>query len=150
MFVNMKKKTVLTVMGVATLLTACASVHAAETGGLTVNLRGVQQGGGPLYVSVQKREDFKQERGTSGGIYKNVTGGNMTYTYTDIPVGGYSVMIWHDTNNDGEFSKDEHYMPLDGWGASGPELRGEPKFDDVKINIGANGSVVTIAMHYPK
>ncbi len=150
MFVNIKKNVAVTIVGIASVLAVGVSAHAIEMGSLNVNLHGVQAGGGPLYVSVQKREDFMQERGTGGGIYKNVTGGNMTYTYTDIPVGDYSVMIWHDTNNDGEFSKDEHYMPLDGWGASGPELRGEPKFDDVKINIGANGTNVTIAMHYPK
>ena len=154
MFVSMKKLTGAALFGAIIVGTACTTAQASETGKLTgkltVNLVGVQNSGGPLYVSVQARADFKQERGSAGGTYKNVKGGNLSYSYDSIPIGEYSVMIWHDTDNDGEFSKDENYMPLDGWGASGQELRGEPVFDDVKISIDATGTEVTITMKYPK
>ena len=150
MFVNLKNYIRAAIIGSALVGTACQSVHASETAILTVHLLGVQNGGGPLYVSVQKRSDFKQERGTAGGIYENVIGGNISYTYVDVPIGEYGVMIWHDTDNYGQFSKDEKtYMPLDGWGASGPELQGEPKFDDVKITVDSFGTELTIKMHYP-
>jgi len=150
MFVTLKKMTVTAILAAFTTGIAYSTVQAEETGGLTVNLQGVLGGGGPLYVSVQKREDFQKDRGTSGGIYKNVKAGNIKYEYTGIPAGEYSVMIWHDIDNDGQFSMDDvTYAPLDGWGASGPELRSAPTFDDVKISIDNTGTELTILMHYP-
>ena len=151
MFDMTKKTAVAALLGAMLLGPACATAQTNETGKLTINLLGVQNGGGPLYVSVQTRADFKQDRGSAGGIYKDVAGGNMSYSYDDVPIGEYGVMIWHDTDNDGQFSKDEKtYMPLDGWGASGKKLRGEPTFDDVKISIERSGTELNIKMHYPE
>jgi uncharacterized protein (DUF2141 family) len=156
MFVLLKKTLLI---GTAFTLMACSSTlatggqnaQAAPAGTLTVHLKDVQAGGGPLYVSVQKREDFKQDRGTTGGIYKDVSAGDVSYTYTDVPLGEYSVMIWHDIDNDGVFTMDEkNYMPLDGWGASGSQLHGDPAFDDVKINVTSSGKTVDIQMFYIK
>ncbi|MEE9433405.1 MAG: DUF2141 domain-containing protein [Sphingorhabdus sp.] len=150
MFVALKKTACLALLSTSILTTAYASAYSKEVGTLTVNLEGVKNGGGPLYVSVQTRADFKQDRYTSGGVYQNVQGGNLSYVYKGVPVGEYGVMIWHDMDNNGQFTKDEKtYMPRGGWGASGNELRGEPKFDDVKITHGRSGTVLTIKMHYP-
>ena len=156
MFVLLKKTLLI---GTAFTLMACSSTlavsgqnaYAAQAGTLTVHLKDVQAGGGPLYVSVQKREDFKQNRGSAGGIYKNVSAGDLSYSYSDVAEGEYAIMIWHDIDNDGVFSMDEKTsMPLDGWGASGGPLHAEPTFDDVKINVTSAGKTVNIQMFYPK
>jgi len=148
MFVTMKKIALATILTSLTISTTVA--QAGEAGTLTVNLKDVQPGGGPLYVSVQKREDFMQDRGTSGGIYKEVKGGDTTYIYSDVPAGEYSIMIWHDLDNDDEFTMSEQYFPLDGWGMSGPSINRMPTFDDAKTSIGSSGTEITITMQYPE
>ena len=148
--VNMTVKTVLavTAYGLITSQISLADEAAAVTAPLNVEIDGVQKGGGPLYVSVQKRADFEQPRGSAGGVYTVSKAGQIAYHYQLAP-GAYSVMIWHDSNNDGRFSKDADGKPLDGWGASGPKLHHAPSFDDVKIIIPATGKTVHIKMQYP-
>jgi uncharacterized protein (DUF2141 family) len=103
-----------------------------DTSTLTLVVEGVQAKGGPVYIAVQKRENYQKWNAGAGGVYKEVKAGDHTYTY-DLPVGDYAVSIWHDSDNDGKFTM-EGYTPLDGWGNSGNQnLQRPPTFDDVKI-----------------
>jgi uncharacterized protein (DUF2141 family) len=120
---------------------------AEEMSTLTVVVEGVQEKLGPVYIAVQKRENYQKWNAGAGGVYKGVKAGNHTYTY-DLPAGDYAVSIWHDSDNDGQFTMDG-YTPLDGWGNSGNQnLQRAPTFDDVKITVTGAGSKETIKMHY--
>jgi len=115
---------------------------------LNVSLKGLQASDGKLFISVQKEVDFMQQRVTAGGIYEIDVTSDQTYSYS-VPVGEYAVSIWHDTDNDGQFSMDENYIPTDGWGMSGDYAgEREPTFDEVKINVGFEGAAVNIYMVY--
>ncbi len=116
---------------------------------ITVTLENVKSSEGPIYVSIQKPDEYMGMKG-HGGILKTATPGTMQVVYKVDEPGDYSVSIWHDTNDDGIFSMDESYNILDGWGASGnaPTDR-KPVFDDVKIQVESVGTSVTIPMKYP-
>jgi len=137
------------------LLALSAAVLAASTASageqhatLDVTLSGLQASDGKLFLSVQKEADFMQQRGTAGGVYEIDVASDQVYSYS-VPVGDYAVSIWHDTDNDGQFSMDENYIPTDGWGMSGDASGDkEPVFEDVKINIGFEGAAVNIPMVY--
>ena len=129
--------------------TALASESPAA-GSLTVEIENVRESTGPLYVSVQTKDDYQQARHTAGGIYKDVKAGSLTYTYAAIPAGDYAISLWHDLDNDGTFTIGENYRPLDGWGASGKTLTGAPTFDDVKITVSEGSQTQRIQMVYPE
>lgn len=124
-------------------------IYEAGTIPVTVNLSGVEVADGPIYISVQKREEYRGMKG-HGTIIKTVTPGNMTATVKVAEPGDYSVSIWHDADNDMVFDMDESYRPMEGWGASGavPTDR-MPTFDDVKVTVESFGATVDVPMIYP-
>jgi len=105
--------------------------------------------GGPIYVSIQTRENYRSMKGF-GGIIPNAVSGEMTVTYTVDEPGDYSVSVWHDRDDDGRFSMTKTYEIPDSWGASGtlPTDR-EPNFDDVKVFIPSMGTNLSIDMINP-
>ena len=159
MFVSLLK-TPLKTIGAAALLTLVTAAGAtaadnsdwaykAGTIPVTINLSDVEIADGPIYISVQKRDEYRGMAG-HGTILKLATPGNMTATVKVAEPGDYSVSVWHDMDDDRVFDMDETYRPSEGWGASGnvPTDR-VPTFDDVKIKVESFGTTVTVPMVYP-
>ncbi|WP_051279828.1 DUF2141 domain-containing protein [Hellea balneolensis] len=147
-------------LGAAALLTTISAVGATaadvssdiyEAGDIpvTVNLSGVQIADGPIYISLQKREQYRGMAG-HGAVLKLATPGNMTAVVNVSEPGDYSVSVWHDMNDDKVFGLSESYRPTEGWGASGaiPTTR-VPTFDDVKITVESFGTTVNVPLVYP-
>jgi len=159
MFVSTLKTTLKTI-GAAALISAVSAasaiaadandIYEAGTIPVTVNLLGVEVADGPIYISVQKREQYRGMAG-HGTIIKLATPGNMTATVKVAEPGEYSVSVWHDMDDNRVFGMDEKtYRPTEGWGASGnvPTDR-MPTFDDVKITVESFGTTVDVPMIYP-
>ncbi|GEM_PF-3786361 len=119
----------------------------SDTVPLTISLSRVQGGEAPLYISVQRQNDYMTQKG-EGVILKETRNGTMSVVI-DIPLGEHAISIWHDLDKDGKFSMNEYYQPTDGWGSSGktPTKR-RPNFDDVKVTIN-KATTVDIAILYP-
>ena len=116
---------------------------------VTVTLKGITEITGPIYVSIQTRENYQSMKG-HGGIIREATLGEMTATFNVTEPGDYSVSVWHDLDDDGRFSMTETYKVLDGWGASGtPPENQMPSFDDVKVKVESFGATVPVEMKYP-
>jgi len=124
-------------------------IYMAGTIPVTVNLSGVKIADGPIYISVQKREEYMGMKG-HGTILKLATPGNMTAIVKVAEPGEYSVSVWHDMDDDTVFDMDANYRPSEGWGASGnvPTDR-MPTFDDVKIKVDSFGTTVSVPLVYP-
>jgi uncharacterized protein (DUF2141 family) len=130
----------------STMSLGLASPALAAT--LTVNLDGIRASGGTLYVSVQSRDQFMQDRGTAGDAIPAPKAGSHRFSY-DVPAGEYAVSVWHDDNGNGRFDKNENHVPLDGWAMlNGERLRGEPKFDEVRTIVGKSAETVNLKMTY--
>ena len=150
MFVSLVKTVGATaLLATLTALGATTAVAAEPTIPVKVDLSGVQIFDGPIYISVQKREHYQGMKGY-GAVLKVVTPGNMTSIIKVEEPGDYAVSIWHDLDDDGVFSMDENYSPLDGYGSSGnaPDNR-RPVFDDVKIKVESFGATVPVQVTYP-
>lgn len=116
---------------------------------VTVTLDNITRTEGPIYISIQTRENYQSMKGF-GGIIKQAIAGEMTATFNVDEPGEYSVSVWHDLDDDGRFSMSESYVVTDGWGASGtPPENQSPTFDDVKIKVESFGATVPVAMKYP-
>lgn len=126
-------------------LALAAPAHAAT---LTVDLEGVRSARGKLYVSVQTRDQFMQDRGTAGSVVTSPRAGSHRFNF-EVPAGEYAISIWHDDNGNGAFDKDERFMPLDGWAMpNSAQLRGEPTFDQIKTVVGNAPASVRLGMAY--
>ncbi len=159
MFVGMKKTgtalaatlSIFCVLGTASASANDAPEWKMKEGNIpvTVTLKNITETEGPVYVSIQTREDYQSMKG-HGGIISKATLGDMTATFKVKEPGDYAVSVWHDLDNDGRFSMTEDYKVLDGWGASGnPPVNRAPTFDDVKVKIETFGSSATVNMKYP-
>ena len=143
MFLQISKS----LIAIATLTLMTGAALAEETN-LSVELTGLKASDGKLYISVHKEEDFMAQRGL-GGIFEVSKTGSQGYSFT-VPTGEYAVSIWHDTDNDGQFSINENYIPTDGWAMSGSaEANEQPNFDDVKITIANSKTFISLPMIYP-
>jgi uncharacterized protein (DUF2141 family) len=126
-------------------LAVAVPAHAAT---LTVQLDGVRAATGPLYVSIQNREQFMHDRGVGGSVVTAPAAGSHRFSY-ELPAGEYAVSVWHDDNGNGAFDKDERFIPLDGWAMPNSEsLRGEPTFEQVRTVLGATPVAVRLSMTY--
>lgn len=131
-----------------TSLVGIALAAPADAATLTVDLEGVRNARGPLYVSVQTRAQFMQDRGVAGSVVTAPLAGSHRFNF-EVPAGEYAISIWHDDNGNGAFDKDESFMPLDGWAMpNSAQLRGEPTFDLVKTVVGNAPVTVRLAMAY--
>lgn len=157
---GLRRTKVVTLAGALTLVSAITSLAADAPGWkktegtipVTVTLTDVlPEGpdGGPIYVSIQTRENYRSMKG-HGGIIQKAELGDMRATFMVDKPGDYSISVWHDRDDDGRFSMDASYNILDSWGASGKPPTGKsPVFDDVKISIPNMGKRVTIDMINP-
>lgn len=126
-------------------LAVAAPAHASS---LTVQLEGVRGTGGTLFVSVQTREQFMQERGTAGSVLTSPQSGPHRFSFA-VPAGEYAVSVWHDDNGNGRFDKDDSHVPLDGWALTNSQgFRGEPSFDQVRMRVSDAPSSVRLSMTY--
>lgn len=86
--------------------------------------------------------------GVDGNVIEAPTAGSHTVTF-DLPVGDYSVSVWHDLDGDGEFDTAANGMPLDGWAMiNGSGLRSAPTFDLVKITVSEGGAAASEKIIY--
>lgn len=141
-------KTLIAAAMTALATASLAGTASAQEDNLSVELTGLQASEGQLFVSVQSEGEYKKQRGSAGGVFKVEAAGDQTFTFA-VAAGTYAVSIWHDIDNDGQFSMDENWIPTDGWGMSGtPRSDKEPTFDETKITVAASGTSVRIPMVY--
>ena len=141
-------KTGLVATAMIAALGSVPTVIADDKVSFQVALNGVKTGHAPLYVSVQDAGQFRTEQGAAGVIIRSQED-ERTVVDLEVEPGVYAVSIWHDLDEDGEFSRGENYWPTDGWGASGtyPEDRA-PSFDEMKVEILQDGQIIPIDMKY--
>ena len=123
----------------------------APTIPVTVDLSDVEALPGTLYVSIQMESDYMTDAGF-GGILKPVAGMPDKVTYEVDRPGTYAVSLWHDLDDDQNFSMNLVTGEIaDGWGASGNVSEdARPTFGDVAVDVPSYGGEVKVRMFYPE
>lgn len=123
----------------------------AHAGSVEVKLRGVQDRGGQMLVSLQKEGEFLQPRGTYGAIQPVAGAGEMILTIKDVAPGEYSLSVLHDQNKDFQMLYGKDGRPAEGWAMhKGAALRAAPKWEEVKFTVGEGVTKLEEALIYPK
>ncbi|MFK8082109.1 MAG: DUF2141 domain-containing protein [Granulosicoccus sp.] len=73
----------------------------------------------------------------------------VVFRFSDLPLGEYAVMAFHDIDNNSKLSVDWAGLPIEPWGASlqGRSILGAPEWSDVVFNLPAEGMALTINLH---
>ena len=146
-----KVQSTFTAVALAMAMITPASAGSAPTANVTITLSNVVAAKGDLYVSLQKRDEFLQERGSYGKIIKTPAAGKSTVVLEGVSHGEYSVSVWHDIDGDMKFSRAANGMPLDGWSMVGAkQMRAEPKWEQAKFSVTATGAALALDMVYAK
>lgn len=123
----------------------------ARAGSVEVQLRGVQDRGGQMLVSLQKEGEFLQPRGTYGAISPVTAARAMTLSIKDVEPGEYSLSVLHDQNKDFQMQYGPDGRPAEGWAMhNGAALRGRPQWSEVKFTVGEGVTKLDEALIYPK
>lgn len=123
----------------------------AQAGSVDVHLRGVQDRGGQMLVSLQKEGEFLQPRWTYGAISPVTAGGEMNMTMKEVAPGEYSLSVLHDANADFQMQYGPDGRPAEGWAMhNGAALRARPQWSQVKFTVGEGVTKLDEALIYPK
>jgi uncharacterized protein (DUF2141 family) len=69
--------------------------------------------------------------------------------FEGVEPGWWAVAVLHDANENGRLDRNLLRIPTEGVGASNDAARrGSPRFDDARISVPPQGSVIRIALRY--
>lgn len=86
---------------------------------LTVVVEGIEKIEGQISIGIYNSEDGWTETGKEyKGVYVEVSGDTISYTFEEIPAGTYAVAIFHDLNMNKIFDKNLLGIPKEGYGFS--------------------------------
>lgn len=133
--------TALTAFALATAAPAQAEqTQTADTHTLTLNITGIEEVKGTMMISLEQKEGDKVAPVSRAA--NKVTGKTMTHVFPNLPAGDYSVMLWHDENDNKKMDSNFIGIPTEGYGASNnPKVMRKPTFDETKFEVNADTSI---------
>lgn len=119
-----------------TALLTVSGFLTAQNSSLTVNVSALKNNTGLLTAELYNgKEKFLKTayRKSSSAIKSNTA----SITFTDIPKGEYTVMVYHDENKNGKLDKNFVGMPKEPVACSNNAkgFMGPPKYEDAKLTI---------------
>ncbi len=119
-----------------------------SSGTLTINVSNVKHHEGNIKAVLQNRSNFLTPQ-YSDIIELTPTGENMQMVFKNLPVGEYSVAIYHDLNNNDNFDRNWIGYPSEPFAVSNnlhPWKLLLPSFDAAKITLSQSGATVNITL----
>lgn len=123
-----------------------SSILSAQNSSLTINVSGLKNNTGLLTVEIyNSKEKFLKTAYKKGS--STIKTNSASVTFSDVPKGEYTVMVYHDINNNGKLDKSFIGMPKEPVACSNNAkgFMGPPKYEDAKFTI-ASDSKISIKM----
>ncbi|WP_348824496.1 DUF2141 domain-containing protein [Flavobacterium aestuarii] len=122
-----------------TILLTVSSFLSAQNSSLTVNISALKNNNGLLTAEIYNSKNkflkspYKKEAST-------IKSNTASITFTDIPKGEYTVMVYHDENKNGKLDKNFIGMPKEPVACSNNAkgFMGPPKYEDAKFTVSAD------------
>jgi len=129
------------------LFSLVCSMAFSQNTSLTITITGIKNNTGKLTAEVynSKGKFLKSAFKTTSSTIKSNT---ATVTFSDLPKSEYTVMVYHDENNNGKLDKNFIGMPKEAVACSNNAkgFMGPPKYEDAKFSLIAD-SKITIKMN---
>nr|WP_315156664.1 DUF2141 domain-containing protein [uncultured Flavobacterium sp.] len=127
------------------LLSIC-SLGFTQNSNLTINVSSLKNNTGLLTVELyNSKEKFLKTAYKKGS--STIKSNLASVTFSDVPKGEYTVMVYHDINNNGKLDKSFIGMPKEPVACSNNAkgFMGPPKYEEAKFTI-ASDSKINIKM----
>lgn len=129
------------------LLGALAYASAAFANDLTVEIQGVTEAKGSVYVALYDKADtwMKKPVKAQGAV---AIGGKTTVVFKDLPEGEYAFSVFHDIDGDKKMARNAMGMPTEPWGFSRDAMGmfGPPSFEEAKVKVPAGGATTVMTL----
>ncbi|WP_281637678.1 DUF2141 domain-containing protein [Flavobacterium marginilacus] len=127
-------------------LLSISSLGFAQNSNLTINVSVLKNNTGVLTAELYNtKEKFLKTSYKKGSV--TIKSNTASIIFSDIPKGEYTVMVYHDENNNGKLDKSFIGMPKEPVACSNNAkgFMGPPKYDDAKFTVSAD-TKITIKM----
>lgn len=96
-----------------------STVHATETGNITLLIHGFKNGEGTAQIAMaNSRESHPQEAKAFRELESTIKDGKVEVVFSDIPLGEYSIRLFHDINDNKVLDKNIFGVPKEPYGYS--------------------------------
>jgi len=113
-----------------------ATTTPALSANLIVTITDVEQSSGKLLLAVYNSEETFNTGTRLTGDRVTAKSGDMEFIFKDLPVGKYSVMVFHDLNNNDKLDTNLLGMPTEPWGSSLQNpIFGAPGWKDTRFDL---------------
>jgi uncharacterized protein (DUF2141 family) len=138
----------LIILGFLAWAISCSSVFAEEYN-LTVNLHGIKNSIGQVYVELYSdAKTFRKSALAQHVIKVAAKNDNVTVKLSGLKPGAYAILAFHDEDGNGVLNKRFGMIPIEGYALSNdPEVFGPPAFEDSKFEI-VSDKELNIPIHY--
>jgi len=127
--------TMLVVILAAPLL---ANIAFAQDNTITVEISGVHQDSGQIFIGLFNRPDGFPDKGNEyNGVFLRATTATLHHTFSGIPPGAYAIAVFHDSNENGRLDTNFFGIPKEGYGFSnyGRATFGPPGYDQAQFTL---------------
>jgi uncharacterized protein (DUF2141 family) len=127
----MRKKVVSLLLGASFVV----SVHASAAS-LSIAVTAIEQQQGAIMLALYDSADA-YDGGTSARAARiDVTGGEVSVHFDDLPPGRYAIKLYHDANSNGELDTNMMGLPVEPYGFSGEGgSMGPPPFEAAAFDV---------------
>jgi len=126
-------------------------INAQNTCTLEVVVQGLENTKGQIMVSINKGpEGWPESNFIEQRFIPTFTVPTFTITFKDLPYGNYAVGLLHDTDKNGEMTKNFIGMPKEGFAFSRDYkvVFRAPKYDEANFDLNTPKKTITIKMQY--
>jgi len=122
-------------------------VVAFDSGSVTIEMQGIHNNEGQaIFILMDSAPSHRGEVPIYGRKFEPVDKLSARVTFTGVPTGDYSAVIYHDLNANGKLDRNYFGKPVEPYGFSNNArgLFGIPDFDDSKFSVNAGHRLQTI------
>ncbi|PZX94862.1 hypothetical protein DOS84_04720 [Flavobacterium aquariorum] len=124
------------------ILVFISTLGFAQNADLAVFVSGIKNNTGSLTAELYNAKD-KFLKTSYKTISSAIKSNSATVTFTEIPKGEYTVLVYHDENKNGKLDKNFIGMPKESVACSNNAkgFMGPPKYEDAKFTITADTKI---------
>ncbi|MFK5879440.1 MAG: DUF2141 domain-containing protein [Flavobacteriaceae bacterium] len=108
-----------------------------RTFNLVANVNNIESNKGTMYYALYVSAESMMNREAIQRQTAKINEGASTITFKNVEVGEYSIVVYHDLNNNKQMDFNEMGMPLEKYGVSNNKINpyGPPSFSDTKFEV---------------
>ena len=108
-----------------------------KTFDVVAKVTNIESNSGKVYYSLYNSDENMMQRKATQRQMSDVENGEATITFSNVEIGDYSIVCYHDKNDNNKMDFNEMGMPLEKYGVSNNKINpyGPPTFNDTKFEV---------------